>query len=213
MDKKWLDLGQQLLNEMPVYPGDPVVERHSFLNHDKDGCHVERISFGSHAGTHIDVPYHIFPKGRKLDDFPLDYFIRPGIVIDISATCQAGGPILPESLAACRDIAPETMLCLRTGWDRFYGQDRYWQHPYLTAEAAMLLVGCQIRLIGIDAPGFDKPGNIAVHKIFLSRDILLVENLAHLEQLTVGQEYLFSLLPLALSGGDGSPIRAVAVKL
>ena len=77
----------------------------------------------------------------------------------------------------------------------------------------MLLVGCQIRLIGIDAPGFDKPGNIAVHKIFLSRDILLVENLAHLEQLTVGQEYLFSLLPLALPGGDGSPIRAAAVKL
>ncbi len=42
-----------------------------------------------------------------------------------------------------------------------------------------------------------REGNIAVHKIFLSRDILLVENLAHLEQLTVGQEYLFSLLPLA----------------
>jgi len=213
MDKKWLDLGQQILNEMPVYPGDPVVERHPFLNHDKDGCHVERISLGSHAGTHIDVPYHIFPNGRRLDDFPLDYFIRPGIVVDISAACQAGGPILLESLAGCQDIAPGRVLCLRTGWDRFYGQPRYWQHPYLSVEAAIMLAGRQIRLIGIDAPGFDKPGNIAVHKIFLSRDILLVENLAHLEQLMVGQEYLFSLLPLALPGGDGSPIRAAAVKL
>ena len=77
----------------------------------------------------------------------------------------------------------------------------------------MLLAGRQIRFIGIDAPGFDKTGNIEVHKIFLSRDILLVENLARLEQLTVGQDYLFSLLPLPLPGGDGSPIRAAAVKL
>lgn len=213
MDKKWLDLSQKILNEMPVYPGDPAVERHVFLNHEDNGCHVERISFGSHTGTHMDVPYHIFPKGRKVDDFSLNHFIRPGIVVDISAACQAGGPILVESLAGCQDIAPGRVICLRTGWDRFYGQSRYWQNPYLTVEAAMLLAGLQISIVGIDAPGFDKPGSIAVHEIFLSRDILLVENLAHLEQLTVGQEYLFSLLPLALPGGDGSPIRAAAVKL
>jgi kynurenine formamidase len=44
----------------------------------------------------------------------------------------------------------------------------------------------------------------------LGNDALIVENLARLDQLTPGKLYHFSFLPLALTGLDGSPIRAVA---
>ena len=41
-------------------------------------------------------------------------------------------------------------------------------------------------------------------------DVLIVENLTRLHQLSPGFVYQFSFLPLALSGLDGSPVRAIA---
>ena len=49
-----------------------------------------------------------------------------------------------------------------------------------------------------------------IHEILLARDILVVENLAGLDQLEPGRLYHFAFLPLLLAGLDGSPIRAVA---
>lgn len=60
--------------------------------------------------------------------------------------------------------------------------------------------------------------DLPIHKIFLSRGILLVENLANLEELERaapadpgdGDMYL-SVFPLKVAGCDGSPVRAAAI--
>jgi kynurenine formamidase len=49
-----------------------------------------------------------------------------------------------------------------------------------------------------------------VHHHLLEKEILIVENLAHLSNLQPSKVYQFSFLPLRLAGMDGSPIRAVA---
>jgi kynurenine formamidase len=64
----------------------------------------------------------------------------------------------------------------------------------------------------IDSPSIDRgtDNNFPVHKILLSNQVLVVENLCNLEKL---QDQYFTLIvtPLKLSGASGSPVRAIAV--
>ncbi len=42
------------------------------------------IHLNEHSGTHMDAPAH-FAKGRwRVDEIPIENFICPGVVIDIS---------------------------------------------------------------------------------------------------------------------------------
>ena len=104
-------------------------------------------------------------------------------------------------------------VLVQTGWDSYWGDERYMCHPYLSPEAAELLVGNGIGVVGVDALNVDSTvqGTEHAHATLLGNDVLIVENLTRLDRLTPGRLYDFSFLPLALAGLDGSPIRAVAV--
>jgi len=73
------------------------------------------------------------------------------------------------------------------------------------------------RLLGLDTPSVAslKEGDFrelqAVHRALLNAEIVIVEALANLAELSV-QEVFFIALPLKIQGGDGSPVRAVAVE-
>lgn len=69
-----IDLSQKLYNKMPVYPGDPedvIEEIHTIP---KEGWNLRCLTFTTHIGTHVNVPYHMVEKGRRLNDFPLEAF-------------------------------------------------------------------------------------------------------------------------------------------
>ncbi len=53
-----IDLTHTIHNEIQIYPGDPVPSISRGLTHEKDHCHVDILTLGSHTGTHIDAPYH-----------------------------------------------------------------------------------------------------------------------------------------------------------
>ncbi|TCD66662.1 hypothetical protein EIP91_001080 [Steccherinum ochraceum] len=112
------------------------------------------------------------------------------------------------------------MVLIRTGWDRHWGTDAYFEHPYLSKEAAERMLATGITLIGVDTlspdetllptvavpePQFD----FSVHNVVLGAGCLIAENLTNLGQILHGQ-WVVSMLPLKLYGCDGSPIRACA---
>ena len=76
----------------------------------------------------------------------------------------------------------------------------------------MLLIKARASLVGIDALNVDSTvqSTTHAHHSLLGNDILIVENLTHLDKLEPGRIYQFSFLPMNFSGLDGSPIRAVA---
>ena len=46
------------------------------------------VTLITHAGTHVDAPYHYFPtaggeRARTIDELPLDWFLRPGVRLDV----------------------------------------------------------------------------------------------------------------------------------
>lgn len=72
---KIIDLSQPLYDKMPVYPGDPEVSINEIHTIGKEGWNLRSMTFTTHIGTHVNVPYHMVASGEKLDFFPLDRFI------------------------------------------------------------------------------------------------------------------------------------------
>lgn len=106
-----------------------------------------------------------------------------------------------------------TMVLLRTGWDQYWGTDKYRDHPFLSREAARKIVEAGIRVLGVDTLSPDQTsaegGNtdFGVHEVVLGAGALLAENLTNLAALQ-GGSWVVSLVPLKIEGCDGSPVRA-----
>jgi len=62
-------------------------------------------------------------------------------------------------------------------------------------------------MISIDPPDTE---TYPVHRIFMEKNTLIIENLANLEEVA-GRDFLFCCLPLKLREADGAPVRAVAL--
>ena len=205
------DLSQPIESGMPIFPGDPepVIQ---LAEGALPPWRVSSLHIGSHTGTHIDAAAHFFAQGTTIDQYPLERFILTGVCISIEGL-DPDQPLTSEPFDEIGvHISKGGAVLIRTGWDRYWGQEAYLHHPYLTLQAANRLVLAGVGLVGIDALNVDSTthGTDDVHQVLLRADTMIVENLRGLEQLEPGTKYHFSFLPLKLRDLDGSPIRAVA---
>lgn len=210
----WLDLTHPLRTGLPVFPGDPLVRVRPCCTHARDGFQVSALDLGTHSGTHMDAPLHFIPGGRSLDTYPPERFFGRGWVVDACGAAP-GAPIGPAVLEPLRGrLDGAGMVLFHTGWDRYWGQDAYYRHPYLTADLARALVSLGVRLVGVDTLNPDATGGEAypVHRMLLGADLLIVENLTGLAPLA-GQAAEFCMVPLKVAEGDGAPIRALGRRL
>lgn len=210
-----IDLSHPLVDGMPVYPGDPDVAIRPALTLAADGVRVAHLGLGSHAGTHLDAPAHVVPGGRTVDKVPLGLLLGPALILRVRVP-RRQQRITEEAL---RDPLPgevPQIVAVHTGWDRHYGGVEMLEHPALDRELAELLWARGARVLCVDTlspdpstgPAAAQAGGLPVHDFWLGRDGVIVENLRGLER--VADRATFSLLPLAISGGDGAPVRAVA---
>ena len=184
-----VDLTLELSEETPVYPEDPRVEVRKWTTIEKDGYYMNALFLGEHSGTHVDAPAHFVPSGKTIDQIPLERFIGRGVVIDVSS--------LDRSIKA-KDITKSAEVVL------FYTGGR---GIYLSEEGAKYLVGLGVKGVGIDAPSI---GDFNTHRVLLSNEIIILENLINLQKL-IGKEFTFFGAPLKIKKGSGSPIRAFAI--
>lgn len=204
------DLSQPLADDAPHYPGDPAVRLAPWPA--AGSWRVTALALGSHSGTHLDAPRHLFPDGAAIGDLPVARCVGSGVVLD--ATRFGPNQPLPASLLGGlpEAFAAGWFVLLRTGWDRFWGDPTYFRHPFLSPLLAERLAGLGAGIVGIDALNVDSSvdGGSAAHAALLAGGALIVENLRGLDALDPGRPYGFAFLPLPLGAVDGSPIRAVA---
>lgn len=206
------DLTQPFETGMQTFPGDPSVSVEPAATMDEDGCRVTALQCGTHCGTHIDAPSHILPDGNSLDGYPLDRFVFDVRVVDCSGLDPRElipATVLPD------DDAGDMVVC-RTGWDDYWGTERYLDHPYFSPEAADRCVEAGWSL-GLDTlnpdptptehASRDEPEGFPAHQLLLGNDLFILENLTNLAGLDRCRLFAF---PLALPDADGSPVRAVA---
>jgi kynurenine formamidase len=212
-----VDLSIPLDASTQVYPGDPVFLSSPATTIGAEGFHVQQISMGSQTGTHVDAPWHFAEDGLRIDEVPLERFICRLVIADVRGL-QPRTVIGWDRLAAL-DFGPDAALVLHTGWSSHRGTDAYFDHPYLDAGACAKVLEQGVRTFGLDAPNldetrFDRPPSqgFASHRLIAPLGGVIVENLCGLEALDSGP-YTLSVLPLRLTGADGAPCRAVALRL
>lgn len=208
------DLSHTLEPGMPYFPGtEPTVISRPFTvaSH---GFAEQRVSMLTHSGTHMDAPAHILEGGPTLERLGLSHFIGSARVIDCSAA-HGRAIDLADLQPWGASLVGKDFVVLHTGWCRHWGEPAYFRdYPVLTEEAASWLAAFQFKGVGIDTISFDAHDSSAlpIHRIFLGRDIVLVENLVNLDKIP-DQEFLFCCLPLKIAETDGAPVRAVALCL
>lgn len=185
---------------------------------DPDGYNTTTLTLYSHAGTHMDAPLHFLDSGGTIDQWPLDQLIGPAHVIDLSAVEPNGLHTVADLAAHTEKMTPGARVLLRSDWSLHADQPDYRTHmPRISAGLARWFAEKKIGLVGVETPSVAsvRPGNRAelteVHQILLGAQIAIVESLANLRALR--QEVVeFIALPLKIGGGDGSPVRAVAIE-
>ena len=168
----------------------------------------------SHNGTHLDAPLHRIEGGATIDDLPLSRLTGTGLLVDATGLSE-NSPISDQVLDALPlPPWPGWNALIRTGWDRYWQDDRYFRHPYLSPELARRLVESGCRLVAIDALSVDSTldDGDAAHGVLLGNDVLVAENLRGLHELEPGTRYRVACLPLPITGSDGSPVRFIAWK-
>lgn len=206
-----IDLTHPIHEDMPVYPGteQPVISTGCSI--EQDGFLEKKITFYSHTGTHMDAPAHLIKGGKYLDQYDISRFYGSAIVVHLELNEDKSidlGVLNPVE----NQLKNIDFLLIHTGWSRYWGTDDYFANfPVLTPEAAEWMAGIGLKGIGFDVISADSADTrtYPIHKILLGSDMVIVENLANLDQLHEGA-FEFSCFPLHFQQADGSPIRAVA---
>ena len=197
MIKKVIDISIGISSDMQIYPGDPKPHIETISSIETDGAKVSRISFGSHTGTHIDAPSHIFEDGNTVDRIQLDSLVGKALVLDLSNKERViTGNDLGAVYSQFAQISDINVILLKT--DGFV---------YLDVSAADWIVVNGFTTIGIDGMSVDDPSQMTVHRQLLGNGINIVECL-DLCEVNEGV-YGFMCLPLKIIGCDGAPARAV----
>jgi arylformamidase len=203
----WIDVTVPIRPGMVVYEGDPPVclERTASLAND-DLANVSRLDFGVHTGTHIDAPIHFLEGGAGIESLDVDALIGPAVVADATALQSDIDARALESLDIPRGAH---RILFKTANSRLWELDQFsGGFIGLTADAAQLLVGRGVRLVGIDylsiAPRRDPA---PTHRILLEAGCVILEGL-DLRSVAPGNYDLIAL-PLLIPGSDGGPARVL----
>lgn len=206
-----VDLSHPISPAMPLWPGTPRPEFSDLHSVGRDGFGERWLQLSSHTGTHLDAPSHIFDGAASLDQLDAGRFVGKGVLLDLRAV-QTKLVSLEQLLLHRTTIEQAQFLLLHSGWSWFWGTAKYDRdYPVLSPEAAAWIAGLGLKGVGIDAPSFDEPDSEAlpVHRCLLGAGLILIENLTGLEQID-RSDFLFSALPLPISGAEACPVRAVA---
>ena len=190
------------------------------------------ISTGEHTGTHFDAPVHWVTgrDGQDVSQVPLTRLIAPAAVLDFSAQAADADFLLEvdhiKEWESQHGALPEGgWLLYRTGWDaRSHDQDTFLNAnetgphtPGVSVECARWIaqespvIGFGVETVGTDAGAahsFDPP--FPCHSSMLGADKYGLTQLQNLALLPPRGAVVLAG-PLPISGGSGSPCRALAL--
>lgn len=206
---KIYDVTVPISSSMPIYAGDPparVESAKSIAN--GDSANVSHLDFGAHSGTHVDAPNHFIEGGRRIDQLDLTKLMGPCRVVRVPDNVLT---IEPQHFA---DLDGARRVLFKTKNSAFWNDSEFHSDfAHLGPAAAEALVEHGVELVGIDYLSIERfhSADHAVHKAFLSNEIVILEGL-DLRAVEAG-DYELICLPLKYmgGGGDGAPARTILI--
>lgn len=213
---------------------EKMFEVPAHLLRNREGWAIEEfLKLGTHSVTHVDAPWHYnsVVQGQRaatVDELPLEWFFADGVVVDMAHKADGEHVQASDVEHALRDIKytikPRDIVLVKTGRDTFYHEPDYmWRGCAMTACATQWLYDRGVRVMGIDAWGWDgpldrqaaeakarqEPGVFwAAHQCDLPYS--QIERLVNLAALPPFG-FKVACFPLKVQNGSAGPARAVAI--
>ena len=219
-----IDLTHPLHPDIPYWPGAGYGPfRYQLINVlEHDGNAAGLFEMPEHMGTHVDAPNHFVDSPMSIDLFPMDEFLRPVALFDITsrAATDAGALLEVDDISqweAHNGLVPASAVAIvRSGWskrwtypDAFRNKMRF---PAVSREAARMLVEDRGAAgIGVDTLSADNgfSDNSPCHRLVHGAGAYIIENLRNLEYLPELGAFVL-IAPLPITGGTGAPARVIA---
>lgn len=177
---------------------------------------MHEVNMVNHLGTHLEVPYHLSPKGADLTQFPLERTLGPTRLLDIGHP-PPGHSVSRDEIKKATFLAggvePGEIVFVRTGWSKAWGTPEYLKSPWFRPEALEWLVRQGMVLFGVDAAGVEELTSTTheSHYALFDHNVALIENLTNLAVLGTRKRFTSVCTPIAVKGLEAFPIRVVGV--
>jgi len=204
----YYDITWPMTAGMAYWPGDMEFSLQWLaLQSRGDAVNVGGLTLSPHIGSHADAPFHCDSARATIDQVPLDVYVGPARLVDVSGRTRIG---LADLAPYDWSLTPRVLL--RTGaWNDVRGLPE--SIPVLADELPEFFHEQGVRLVGVDVPSVDELDShtLPIHHALTERNIHILEGL----DLRVPPPGVYDLiaLPLRIQGGDGAPVRAVLKEL
>ncbi|MCX6007635.1 MAG: cyclase family protein, partial [Chloroflexi bacterium] len=131
------------------------------------GWASDTVTMVSHAGTHVDAPWHYYPtcggkRAKTIDEMPLEWFYHDGVVLDMRHKPRGSGVTTQDVKDALKKINYKLkewdIVMIQTGADKLWGKKEYFDAGCgMLAESTAWIIDQGIMVMGIDAWGWDRP--------------------------------------------------------
>lgn len=200
------------------------------------GLASEVIKAHTHSGTHMDAPWHFGQTvsgtdSKTIDKVPLEWCFGDGVLLDVRPL-SSGDMVSLERVQNALDTAgykikPLDIVLILTGADEYWGTPKYMEfQPGMAREAVIWLLEQGVKIIGIDAWGFDKPFSTMMrnykntanknelwpaHLVGRDMEYCHIEKLANLHQIPQPTGFKVACFPINVKKASAGWVRVVAL--
>ena len=196
---------------------------------------VERVTLGTHDTTHLDAPWHFCPTSegkpsKTIDEIPLEWCYGDGVILDFHHK-KKGERISAREVEDALDqigykLKPFDIVLIRTDMYKHYSEPGYENmHPGMTAEATLWLINQGIKVVGIDAWGWDRAHEVMAkelkegnkeqfweaHYLGKEHEYCHLERLANLDKIPGPFGFKVAVFPIKIERASAGWVRAVAI--
>ncbi|MFH1243319.1 MAG: cyclase family protein [Pseudomonadota bacterium] len=256
MAKKFIDLSLAIEDGLPSDPPQ-MIPKIQYMAH-KDGAEgmkaffpgidpekdlpdglgwaVEVLTVSTHAGTHIDAPWHYHPtqdRGKPaltVDQMPLELGMSNGVVLDFRKF-DDGYKVTPRDVDEELErisyrVSPGDAVLIMTGADKYWGSPEYLVRGCgMGRESTLHILDMGVRVVGTDAWSWDRPlpfiakefaktGDSTIiweaHFAGIEKGYFQLEKLTNLDKLPP-HGFTFICFPVKIKRASAGWVRAVAV--
>ena len=202
---------------------------------DSTAAAYEMFEINAHSGTHLDAPWHFGPKSmgrpsKTIDEIPLEWCFGDGVVLDLRHV-KAGERISAADVEEAvlkigYKLKPFDIVLIRTDASKRYLEPDYdYLHPGMSRESTFWLIEQGIKVMGIDAKGWDRARKFDLEEVkrgikgqywqghFAGREkeYCHIENLANLDLIPKPCGFTVVAFPVKVLKGSAGWVRVVAI--
>lgn len=230
-ENKWIDLTHNVNSSIPKFGAFPNLNIETLYTIEKDGFFVNRISFVTQYGTHIDAPIHFSENKRTLEQLELKELVLPLFVINKEKEVENNSDFIltAEDILNWEKengkIEKDSFVAFASGWSKRWGKSDFYNKdsngvahtPGWSIEALDLILNERGALaIGHETLDTDASIDIIKNNFLLSEKFVLdtnkyqVEVLNNLNLLPAKGGVIFIGVP-KFDKLPGFPVRAFAI--